>query len=63
MNQPWSGSQVIGCGVFALPGMREPVRPSSTGGEAPNSAATWSQKFVLPADVLLIDPEESGTAS
>ncbi len=43
--------------------MSFPASPPSTGSDAPNSATTWSQKFVLPCDVALMEPVGSATAS
>ena len=63
MNQRESGSQSIGWGSLFGPGIRYPFSPSSTGGAAPNSSSTWSQKSVLPDDVVLIEPDGSATAS
>jgi len=54
----------MGLGVFAAPGMSTPVRPASTGRfAAPYSSAAYCQKFVLPAEVVLIEPAGSATAS
>src|SRR5512143_1685388 len=57
------GSQVIGRATFPLPGIGEPVSPTSTGGAAPKSASAQSQKLVLPSDVVLIEPVGSAIAS
>ena len=49
-----------GAGVAAL--TERLVQPADPGG-APKSPSTWSQKFVFPCDVVLIEPVASATAS
>ena len=63
IHQEFAASHVIGTGEFVEPGIGLPARPKSTGGCAPNRSFTWLQKLVLPAEVLLIDPAASATAS
>ena len=53
----------MGCGAFAAPGIFLPRRPVSTAGEAPKRLRTLAQKFVFPAEVRLMDPDGSATAS
>ena len=58
-----AASKVIACGTFRAPGIAFPASPMSGAGIAPKRAATYCQKFVLPAEVVLIEPAASVTAS
>lgn len=58
-----AASKAIGFAAFAGPGMSRPARPESAGSEAPKRATAWSQEFVDPREVVLIEPVGSATAS
>jgi len=62
-NDALAASHFIGCGTFPAPGIAFPASPTSAAGDAPKSAATYCQKFVFPAEVVLIEPAASATAS
>ena len=64
MNQLLAGSNVIGCGLFIMPGIARPVRPTSGGSglASPNSDAANVQKLSFPTEVVLIEPDGSAIA-